>query len=72
MKRNEQQGLVSILQTSKNYQSRQQQRSITFEGGRGRGERRRGGSTNQSTNQYTKSNAIRKSEPTPPLSAQKD
>ena len=46
VERNEQQGLVSILQTGNNYQPRQQKGSITFEGGRGREERRRGGSTN--------------------------
>ena len=59
VEKNEQQGPVSILQTGNNYQSRQQRGSIMFESGRGRGERRRRkGSTNQSTNQHTKSNTI--------------
>ena len=71
VERKEQKKLVKILQTRDNYQSRQQKGSITFESGRGRGEKR-GGTTNQSTNQHTTSNTIWNSEPTPPPLAQKD
>ena len=64
VERNEQQGPVSILQTGNNYQSRQQRGSIAFESGQGgKGGR---GSMNQSTNQHTKGNTNRNSDPPPP------
>ena len=67
---NEQQGPVSILRRGNNYQSRQQRGSITFESGKEGREGR--GSTNQNTNQHTKGNTIRNSDPTPSSPARKE